>query len=168
MRSILVALVLCAVPLLCAPPLFAADHDCPGGFQVMRGYRGQGGICAQMGLNSRVGTCLPGQAYEILCDDASGGRYKTCQGPRRCDGRGGYDGRGGPGFAPGRGNGNNDYQSGGGYGRPQRPGGQWNGGGRPAMPTPGFSGNCTSWDFSANRPCPPGRVNRDCRGGCDS
>ena len=180
--------LLVAGGLAIALPVFAA-HDCPGNFSVMPGYRGGGGVCAQMGLNSRAGTCLPGQAYEILCDDASGGRYKTCQGPRRCDGRGGFDNRQGPGgpvvppgyqgggrpgpagpgsFSPGPAG---PGYGGGYYGKPSsRPGGGNNRGPQPQpqQPQPGGPGfNCTSWDFDNNRPCPPGRVNRDCRNGCD-
>ena len=69
----------------------ASAMDCPGGWRVMPGYNpSMGGACAAMGLNSRAGTCLPGQAYETLCDDASGGRYKTCQGRQPCYGGGGY------------------------------------------------------------------------------
>jgi len=28
--------------------------------------------------------------------------------------------------------------------------------------------DCSNWDFEANAPCPPGTVNSDCRGGCQS
>lgn len=26
---------------------------------------------------------------------------------------------------------------------------------------------CSSWDYTYNQPCPPGFINRDCRGGCE-
>lgn len=212
MRCITFIFLLAAGYLATAFPALAA-HDCPGNFSVMRGYRpGTGGVCAQMGLNTHAGTCLPGQPYEILCDDASGGRYKTCPGPRRCDGRGvppGYQG-GGQGFSPGYQGGGQGFSPGyqgdgrpsnagpgnfgpaydGSYGNPSRPSG-WNNNRpqqpqvqqppaqrpqvqqpsapRPQQPQPGSPGfNCTSWDFNNNQPCPPGRVNRDCRNGCDS
>lgn len=179
MRCITFVCLLTAGCLLAASPVFAA-HDCPGNFSVLRGYRpGSGGVCAQLGLNTHAGTCLPGQAYETLCDDANGGRYKTCQGPRRCDGRGGFDNRsgygGGRGFSQGVPPG---YHGG---GRPAAAahgnfapgyGGAWNTG-RPQAPPPqlrpgqpGF--DCTTWDFDNNRPCPPGKVNRDCRKDCGS
>jgi len=39
--------------------------------------------------------------------------------------------------------------------------------GRVAAPVPGGP-PCILWDFQQNRPCSPGRMNRDCRGGCES
>ncbi len=35
-------------------------------------------------------------------------------------------------------------------------------------PPPAPQHDCTTWDFEANRPCPPGAVNSDCRSGCQS
>ena len=89
MRRITFLSLLVAGCLLVSFPAFASHRDnCPGGkYSMMRGYRGPGGACAQMGLDNRHGVCRSGQRYEILCDDGPGGRYKTCQGPRRCDGR---------------------------------------------------------------------------------
>ena len=80
--------LLAAGCLAIASPALAARDYCPGKFNVMRGYRGPS-ACAQMGLSNRGGVCQPDHRYETLCDDAPGGRYKTCQGPRRCD-RGNY------------------------------------------------------------------------------
>ena len=131
--------------------------DCPGGWRIMPGYNpSMGGACAAMGLNTRGGTCLPGQPYETLCDDASGGRYKTCQGSQPCyGGGGGYGGRGG-GYGGRGGYDDGYYGGGGGYRQPPPPPR-----GRNLPP-------CSNWDYSANRPCAPGTVNTDCRGGCDS
>ncbi len=33
-------------------------------------------------------------------------------------------------------------------------------------PPPAPRHNCTTWDFDAGRPCPPGFINSDCRNGC--
>ena len=35
-------------------------------------------------------------------------------------------------------------------------------------PPPVPQNNCTTWDYIANMPCPPGYVNPDCQGGCES
>lgn len=35
-------------------------------------------------------------------------------------------------------------------------------------PAPAPQHDCSTWDFKANRPCPPGTINSDCRGGCQS
>jgi len=43
----------------------------------------KGGTCAQAGLDTHNGVCLPGNLYETLCDD-SPGHIRTCEGPRRC------------------------------------------------------------------------------------
>jgi len=114
----------------------AGAADCSGGWKVMPGYQpGTGGVCAALGMNTNAGVCLPGQRYETLCDDASGGRYRTCQGARQC-----YDDRrrGGDDFYPGDGG--------------RRRGGD---------------DGCRGWDYSYDQPCPPGYINRDCRGGCE-
>jgi len=134
------------------PALAAPRDNCRGDFSVLPGFRGPGGACAQMGLNSRAGTCVPGEPFEIFCDDASGGRYRTCEGTRRCGGR--FNNRpdnAGPGWEGGW------Y-----HGRPMPPPA------RPEPPPPNRPADCTTWDFDANRPCPPGRINRDCRGDCES
>lgn len=138
MKKILSGLVALSAALL-LHSLPATANDCPGGWRVMPNYQpGSGGPCQLLGLNSRAGVCQPGYEYETLCDDASGGRYKTCQGPRRCSG------------------GNS-----GGYG------GGWGGGGY-NQPGPPPNGQCTSWDYKRNRPCPSGYVNNDCIGTCES
>ncbi|MGB5233548.1 MAG: hypothetical protein WBN83_18720 [Desulfoprunum sp.] len=114
----------------------AGAADCSGGWKVLPGYQpGSGGVCAAMGLNTNAGVCLPGQRYETLCDDASGGRYRTCQGARQC-----YDDRR---------RGDDDYRRG---DRGRRRGGD---------------DGCRGWDYSYDQPCPPGYINRDCRGGCE-
>ena len=102
----------------------AQGDDCPGPWNVLPNYNpNQGAPCQILGLHSRHGVCQPGYAFETLCDDASNGRYKICQGPRRC----------------------NQKQ---------------------VVPAPQPQFDCTSWDYEHNRPCPPGYINRDCRGDC--
>lgn len=83
----------------------AGAADCGGSWRVVPNYNpSSGGPCAAMGLDTHRGVCLPGQRYETLCDDASGGRYRTCQGPRPCfEERGG--GRHGDDYYPPRGGG---------------------------------------------------------------
>jgi len=63
----------------------ALAADCGGGWRVLPNYNpSSGGPCAALGLDSHRGVCQQGQQYETLCDDASGGRYKTCQGSQPC------------------------------------------------------------------------------------
>ena len=137
--------------LLLTGSTLASAMDCPGGrWQVMPGYHpSMGGACQAMGLDSNAGTCLPGQAYETLCDDRAGGQYITCQGSRPCYGNRHHD--------RDRDYGGDRYY-GGGY-APAPP---------PPPPRQRHLPPCTNWDYDANRPCPPGMVNLDCRSGCDS
>jgi hypothetical protein len=109
----------------------ASAMDCAGHWRVIPGYNpGMGAPCQHLGLNTHVGTCHPGDAFETLCDDAPGGRYKICQGPRPCQ-------VGGAGAFP------------------------------PPQKLERNLPPCSGWDYIYNRPCPPGYVNRDCRGGCE-
>lgn len=64
----------------------AVAGDCGGSYKTIPNYNKSrmGSPCKYLGLDSHRGTCQQGQAYETLCDDASGGRYKTCQGLRSC------------------------------------------------------------------------------------
>ena len=39
--------------------------------------------------------------------------------------------------------------------------------GAQAAPPINNNNNCVNWDYNYNQPCPPGFVNRDCRGGCE-
>lgn len=123
-RTVHVLIAVCGVLVLGG---VALAGDCAGGFKVIPNYdKGRmGSPCKYFGLDSHRGTCLPGQAYETLCDDASGGRYKTCRGPQSCS----------------------------------------------AAPTPlpqqSNTVPCSAWDYNYNQPCPPGYINRDCRGGCE-
>ena len=63
----------------------ANAEDCPGPWSILPNWDGYTAPCRQLGLDTHQGVCQPGQAYETLCDDAKGGRYKICQGPRPCD-----------------------------------------------------------------------------------
>jgi len=63
----------------------AEAQDCLGKWHVLPTYYiGRGEPCKVLGLDSHRGVCQPGNQYETLCDDASGNRYKTCQGPKLC------------------------------------------------------------------------------------
>jgi hypothetical protein len=61
-------------------PAFAAN-ECPS-----TPYRNLGKSCADLGLDTNRAVCRPGQRYALMCDDAVGGRVRTCQSPIRCDG----------------------------------------------------------------------------------
>lgn len=67
-----------AAALLFSLVTLSASHaaDCAGPWQ-------RGATCQQLGLDTHRGTCLPGEAYETLCDDSPQG-YRICPGPRRC------------------------------------------------------------------------------------
>ena len=136
----------------------AMAFECSGPWRVLPNYRpGSGGVCASLGLNTYRAVCRPGQRYATYCDDTSGGRYRTCQSNIPCSSMQRY-----PGY---RGydddsryyrydyDGRRDYR----YDRRddyrQR--------------KPDRQPDCTHWDYNANRPCPPGTINRDCRNGCD-
>ena len=124
------------------------------------------GPCAAIGLDTHRAVCQPGQRFATYCDDASGGRYRTCQSDIPCGGRG-Y--------------GRDDRYRDDGYGRYQynddrryreerwyrddryRDRRGWDDNGRyryDRVP------DCTRWDYQHNRPCPPGTINRDCHGDC--
>ena len=148
--------------------LSAYAADCSGPWRVLPNYSpGSGGACAALGLNTHQPTCQPGQRFATLCDDASGGRYRTCQSSISC-----------------RHNRPDEYHH-----TPNKKicsdyrGRRWDDSrlGRiqpleycyePTRPhrkkyrRPSF--DCTQWDFSANRRCAPGMINRDCRFGCDT
>ena len=57
----------------------AQGEDCPG---TPWGNSG-GKTCRDLGMDSRRGTCFPGDRYETLCDDKKN-MVKTCPGPKRC------------------------------------------------------------------------------------
>jgi hypothetical protein len=147
---------------------FAAD--CSGSWQVLPGYSpGTGGACAVLGLNTHQPTCQPGQRLATLCDDASGGRYRICQSSIACTpqkyGKAQHqryrdfrqEERGQRWDADGRGLGRSPHWSE--RHEPRKP--RRDNSRQPAL-------SCTHWDYSANRPCPPGMVNLDCRSGCAS
>jgi len=63
--------------------------DCSGSYKVYPDYQpGYGGPCKMLGLDAHKGVCRPGYSHETLCDDTSGGRYRTCQGSVKCGGGG--------------------------------------------------------------------------------
>ena len=138
--KIMYSLVVLACGLLTSS-LANASSDCNGPWiPGPPGYRpGSGGICVQLGLNSRAGVCQPGQEFETLCDDSPQG-YRICRGPRRCN-----EDRGDRGRDRDRGRGDGDFF----------------GGGRHR------DNDCRNWDFIYDRPCPRGYSNDDCRGGCE-
>lgn len=135
-----------------------AAWDCNGPWKVMRNSKTS--PRKTLGLNSRTGTCRPGDRVEVFCDDDKGGKYRTCRGSRRCytaDGKGrdcthwdyssyrpcpegyrNYDCYGGcDGYRE-----DTDYRY---HDRRY---------------------NCWEWDYYYERPCPWGHRNYDCHGGC--
>jgi hypothetical protein len=51
----------------------------------LRDYdRRQGSPCQTMGLSSSRGICEAGYRLETLCDETNDGRYRICEGTRRC------------------------------------------------------------------------------------
>ena len=150
----------------------ASAAECSGAWRVLPRYNsGAGGPCAAIGLDTHQAVCQPGQRFATYCDDASGGRYRTCQSDIPCGGRG-Y--------------GRDDRYRDDGYGRYQynddrryreerwyrddryrddhyRDRRGWDDNNRyrnDRVP------DCTRWDYQHNRPCPPGTINRDCHGDC--
>jgi hypothetical protein len=85
--------ILCIGSLLLSTAAIAAE--CSGSWQTLPNYKpGQGGACAAIGLNTHQAVCQGGQRYATYCDDASGGRYRTCQSNIPCgDDRGRRDSR---------------------------------------------------------------------------
>ncbi len=168
----LITLILLVIGVTGSLQGFAFAADCPAGeWNVLPNYvPGHGTPCQLLGLDTHRGTCQGKNQFETLCDDASGGRYKICQGPRRCERKT----RLGPppnidcrqwDFT------NNSYCP------PGYENSDCNGtcGKRvlpppPAPPAPPQPSpprqNCQNWDYDHNRPCPSGYINRDCHGGC--
>ncbi len=59
--------------------------DCNGAWSILPNYHSSlGGPCKILGLNTNQGTCQENQSHETLCDDASDGRYRICQGSKKC------------------------------------------------------------------------------------
>lgn len=147
-------LSLCFVLSVLFLPAIVSAGNCSGEWRTLENYQqGTGGPCKAMGLNSRAGTCRPGEMYEILCDDRKGGQYRICKGPRRCvknqrtdnQIRIPHDVR----------DQHNPDQ-----GDPHQ--------GIVIMGT-GDQGDrdCHAWDFQYDRPCPKGFFNSDCQGDCE-
>lgn len=126
----------------------AIAAECSGSWQVLRNYNpGSGGVCASLGLNTHQAVCQAGQRYATYCDDASGGRYRTCQSSILCS-RDHRNNSGNGGFRDNSENSRNDRWD---FRDVQRDDHR----------------DCTQWDFTANRPCAYGTINRDCQKGCD-
>ena len=168
---------------LCFPAtvaLSASAADCPG---AAWNY---GGTCQSLGLDTHRGTCINGDQYETLCDDAGGGRYRICRGTRICSN-------------------NNPNSNDVSASAADCPGAAWNyggtcqslgldthrgtcingdqyetlcddaGGGRYRIcrgtrtcsnNNPNSNNECMYFDYSRNRPCPLGYINPDCQGDC--
>lgn len=159
-RTVYLSLSLAAALVLMTSAAMAAE--CSGSWRVLPHYvPGTGGVCAAIGLNTHQAVCRPGQRYATYCDDASGGRYRTCQSNIPCWGGRGYGGRDGYGGGYDRW----DYR----YDRRDDRRDWYDYRGDRYRDYRYRRGpDCTRWDFQANRPCPPGRINSDCRNDCAS
>lgn len=136
----------------------ASAADCSGSWQVNPYYTpGTGGVCASMGLDTHRAVCQPGHRFATYCDDASGGRFRTCQSNIPCGGRG-YGGRDRYRDRYDRWDYRDDRRD---YyddrWHDRRDGNRYR---YDRVP------DCTRWDYQHNRPCPPGTVNSDCRNDC--
>lgn len=95
MKRCCVVVCLCLCLLACSVPLtftemfgsgtdngIAHADDCPGSYKTWPGYKpGTGGVCrTKFGIdpNLSIEDCKAGQSSITLCDDRSGGQYKTC------------------------------------------------------------------------------------------
>jgi hypothetical protein len=159
MRRITLLLLFSSL-LLFVSSLPSVASDCTGPWQKLHNLGGQS-PCAALGLDSNRGVCRPGDTYETLCDDIQGGKYRICQGPRRCEPQR-------PSAPPGHLRPKPqdctgwDYQ----YNRPCPPGTR-NTDCRGGCDSVERQNDCTGWDYNYNQPCPRGFINRDCRGGCE-
>ncbi len=152
-KKILLVAVFLAVPFSAQ-----AGGDCQGQWMVLPNhYGGQGAPCRVLGLDSHRGTCQPGNTYETLCDDTSGNRYKTCQGPRVCNSYGQA-----PPPVPQHDCSTWDFQA----NRPCAPGTVNRDCRSGCQSVVQNNNDCTSWDYQHNQPCPPGFINHDCHGNC--
>lgn len=135
-----------------------AAWDCNGPWKVMHNRKTS--PCQALGLNSRTGSCRPGDKYEMFCDDDKGGKYRVCQGTRRCTSNRKQErdctywdynvNRPCP-------SGYRNYDCYGGCDARQRENRH-----RRDQYHP-----CLDWDYYYDRPCPWGYKNYDCRGGCE-
>jgi hypothetical protein len=141
----------------------AVASECSGGWRVLPNYRGGGGACAAIGLNTHQAVCQPGQRYATYCDDASGGRYRICQSNISCYGGGYRDDYGYRDHDDDWRDDRREWR----YDRREKRH-DWRESRRDDYRDErrvyGF--DCSQWDYQANRPCPPGTVNRDCRNDC--
>lgn len=118
------------VAALFAQPVLAAS--CPNTpWQASNGR-----TCANLGLNSRGGTCENG--YITRCDDTRDS-IRVCRTNKSCqsNARGGW---GNQGWAPAAGSDYINYR--------------------------GRQFHCTEWNFRKSQPCPAGTLNPDCKGDC--
>lgn len=131
----------------------AGAAECSGSWQVLsNGNRGSGGACAALGLDTHQAVCQAGQRYATYCDDASGGRYRTCQSNVPCNReRQSHNG----GFNDNSDNWENNRRD---ENRNRQD--------EDRQYRSNQGQDCTQWDFETNRPCPAGTINRDCRNGC--
>ncbi|WP_419176915.1 hypothetical protein [Desulfosediminicola sp.] len=139
--------------LLTFPSTSMSAWDCNGPWKVMRNSKTS--PCKTLALNSRTANCRAGDKYEVFCDDDKGGKYRICQGTRRCPSA--------------RKNDHDctywDYNN----DRPCPPGYRNNDcyGDCSSYRKEKHYYNCLDWDYYYDRPCPNGFKNYDCRGGCE-
>lgn len=139
--------------ILATMPPSSHGADCIGPWKQIPGYsKSMGHPCQALGLDTRRGTCRPGDAYETLCDDTSEGRYRICQGPTPCS-------TGRPDQSRCR---DWDFV----YDEPC-PEGYVNVDCKGHCERMDRRKDCRDWDFVYNRPCPEGYANPDCRGRCE-
>lgn len=161
---------------LCSITVNAAD--CSGPWSKLPNWDRRTAPCRQLGLESKRGTCLPGQQFETLCDDTRDGRYRTCPGPRPCQNTGSPQTQ--QQSQPQQQTQQQSQQQ----SQPQQQTQQQSQ--QPSqtqfqlpsqIPYPPQTQQqsqpqsqtlppCSNWDYDRNQPCPPGFINRDCRGSC--
>lgn len=172
------ALISASVLLLMSSAAIA--NQCSGPYNVLRNYNpGSGGPCAALGLNAHQGVILPGQNYITYCDDTTGGRYRTCQSaiPHNRDR---YDGYNDHGYRDNSWDSGDDWwyfydeerydnhdQYGNSWNSPQKHRKYRKDKRKHRKEQRKHKFNCTQWDYTSNRPCAPGTINRDCMNSCD-
>ena len=155
------AIVLASALVLMSSTAIAAEYS--GSWQVLQNHnRRSSRACEALGLTRYQAVCQPGQRYATYCEDARGGRYRIRQTDIVCS----PDHR--------EGNRNGGFRDNSENSRDDR----WDlRDNRRDAYRDHRDGNrddrrnqvqdCTQWDNTANRPCAPGTINRDCRNSCD-